>query len=279
MPTDLVWSDVGRGAPLLLIHGGLGLDHRYFFPALSPLADRLRLIAYDQRGCGTSPEPADWDRADFADWVEDVDHVRDAAGAERPVLLGHSFGGMIAIEYALRYPERVAGVIVSATAPALDFAERAIGRAVARATPAQAEALVAGLTQPFADDAAFSTFCATVVPLYFHRPTPGLEAALARVRFRAAGFNRTMHHWLPQLDLTPRLGGLRVPVLIASGTDDWLSPPDCAADRLEAGIPQVTRVDFTASGHFPFLEQPSLFQQALLNWMTAHGLLSAERAR
>lgn len=271
--TDLWWTSDGAGPTLLLVHGGLGLDHSYLRAGYLPLADRVRIVSFDQRGCGRSPDPTDWNTADYQDWVTDIDAVRHAAGATRPILVGHSFGGVLALEYALRWPDRVAGLILTGAYPVLDYIETAVGHAMAKATPAQQQALMAGLSAPFADDAALARFAEEAGALYFHRPTAALQDALRAIRWRGAAMNRTLHHWLPAIDLRARLSAIRCPVLIASGTDDWIAPTTVATDRLHAGLTHADRVDFSASGHFPFLEEPAAFQAAVTDWLARHGMV------
>jgi pimeloyl-ACP methyl ester carboxylesterase len=114
---------MGDGPPMLVMHGGLGFDHCCFRPWLDALAGNATLIYYDHRGNGRSVEPADWDSFGLAEWTADADAVRAAHGADRLVVLAHSCGVFLALEYARRFPERVAGLVLCCGAPALDYPE------------------------------------------------------------------------------------------------------------------------------------------------------------
>ena len=135
--TTLFYTTHGHGIPTLLMHGGPGLDHTYFRPWLDALGDVAELIYHDHRGNGRSERPSSLDELNHETWVEDADRLRAVLGHERIVVLGHSYGGLLAQEYALAHPERLAGLILCCTAPAMDYQETMIANARARGTSAQ----------------------------------------------------------------------------------------------------------------------------------------------
>lgn len=271
--SDLWWTAHGAGPTCVLVHGGLGLDHSYLLAGCRALGDRLRLVAYDQRGCGRSPDPENWSTAEFSAWVEDLAGVIAAQATGPVIVIGHSFGGMVALAHALTHPEQVAALVLCGTYPAFDFAEEAVGRALARASDVQREALLAGLAAPFPDQASFVRFFDVALPLYLHQATAAQLAVLAEMRLRFAAMNCTLHRWVPTLDFTARLPEVVVPTLVLTGADDWCCPVERTVARFEAGIPDATRADFPASGHFPFLEEPERFRAVVTGWLEARGLL------
>jgi len=103
---------LGSGPPLYVLHGGPMNDHRTFGDYLDPIADYRTLHLLDQRGCGDSGDapPAGYTLARLA---EDADDTRTGLGHDRIDLLGHSYGGLIALRYALRWPERVQTLIIA----------------------------------------------------------------------------------------------------------------------------------------------------------------------
>jgi pimeloyl-ACP methyl ester carboxylesterase len=100
---------------LLLLHGGPGFDHSSYKPAFSQLTDVAQVVYLDHRGNGRS-ERSTPERWTLAQWGDDVRAFCDALGIERPIVMGQSFGGMVAIAYAVRYPEHPAKLILSSTA-------------------------------------------------------------------------------------------------------------------------------------------------------------------
>ena len=102
---DFYYQKHGSGTPILVMHGGLGLDHEYFRPTLDSWGDFAELIYFDHRGNGRSEAPADWESVTLASMADDADALRDALGLDKVILLGHSYGGFLALEYAQRYQE------------------------------------------------------------------------------------------------------------------------------------------------------------------------------
>jgi proline iminopeptidase len=122
---DLFLREVGAGRPILVLHGGPDFDHTYLRPELDVLAGSFRLVFYDQRGRGRSGNGD----VSLVSELADADAVRAEAGAERVAVLGHSWGGLLAAEYAVRHPERVSHLILLNTSPGLPLGTAAAPRA------------------------------------------------------------------------------------------------------------------------------------------------------
>jgi proline iminopeptidase len=264
---DLYHEVIGEGLPMLVMHGGLGLDHTYFRPWLDGLRDTARLLFYDHRGNGRSPAPADWDAVDGETWARDADGMRQVLNAERVVVMGHSYGGFLALEYAVRYPDRVAGLILSNTAAVMDYPDVALANAVARARGGEIEALTQALSAPAADDCTVRAWWRAIMPLYFHRPDEHLmNEVAARIQYRAGAWNRSLA-LMPSLDFRRHLPEVRQPTLVLIGQDDWLMPPREAGERLVDGLPNGRSVTFAGSGHFPWMEEPDTFIAEVRAWL------------
>jgi proline iminopeptidase len=104
---------MGQGYPLLLMHGGPSLDHTTLLP-LEPLADQFTLIFYDHR-CNGRSEGADVTSMTLENLTADAEALRQALGFDQWAVLGHSFGGNVALEYALRYPQSLSRLILMNT--------------------------------------------------------------------------------------------------------------------------------------------------------------------
>lgn len=272
--TALHVAEHGAGPPLLALHGGLGLDHTTLRPWLDGLGERVRLIFPDLRGCGRS-EPLDPDEpVTHATWVADLDGLRETLGIERWVVFGHSYGGYLALEYALAYPARVRGLVLCATGaaptPGDVVVANAQAHAGARGTPGALAALAEGLAGPLGSDEAWEAVWRGVAPLYLHRPTPECVAAITEgIRYRAAAFNASFHGCLPAYDVRDRLGEIAAPALVLGGRHDWIHPPEHGAVPLADGLPNAELAIFEESGHFPFVEEPGAFRAAVAEWLAS----------
>jgi proline iminopeptidase len=259
--TDLFYTEAGAGLPCLVMHGGLGLDHTSMHPSLGPLGDRLHLIYYDHRGNGRSGRPP-VDTLTFPRFAADADALRAALGHERVVVLGHSYGSFIALEYALTHPGRVSHLILIGTAPAWDYGPEVLHNVHQRgATPEVIEALGA---QP-RNDEEMARIWHTILPLYFHRYDAGVADLFRETHYSATAMVRGAQ-LLPHYNLTLRLSELHVPALILVGRHDFITPPR-QAERLQASLSRAHLVTFDQSGHYPWVEEPDKFFAVVRGWL------------
>src|SRR5262245_60117475 len=115
---SLYYRDIGQGPPIIVLHGGPSFDHNYLLPDMDRLAGAFRLIYYDQRGRGQSAGNVQSAEVTIQSEVDDLEALRAYFQLDSVALLGHSWGGLLAMEYALRHPERVSHLILLNTAPA-----------------------------------------------------------------------------------------------------------------------------------------------------------------
>lgn len=269
--TDLFAEEFGpeRAPAALLLSGGPGCSHEYMNPIGDRFSDRLRSFALDTRGWGRSGRP-DPRTVSHASAVADYDAVRAALGLEKWILVGHSYGGFLGLEYALAYPDRLAGLVLIGSGSAMDMGhlvaqnvDRLEGK-YPRAVRAFASGWHAG------GDAAYDAHMREILPLFFKDFDAKVAAPLLESRFSA----HAAHEWghaLGGYDVTDRLGEIRCPTLVIDGIHDFILPP-AQQRRLHEGIPGSTLVMLDSSGHFPFLEDPVGFDAALRGWLDAAGL-------
>jgi proline iminopeptidase len=244
------------------MHGGLGLDHTYLSPGLDPLGERLRLVYYDHRGHGRSGRPP-IESLTFERLCADADALRAHLGADQVAVLGHSYGGFIALEYALRYPRRLGALLLVDTAPAFDYLEEVT--TLARDKGATDE-VIAALAEPAVEDADLERTLKIIAPLYYHQfDAIRAERQLGRTIYSAAAGNRG-DELLAAYDVTARLGEIVAPTLVLVGRDDFICPPP-QARRLQEHIPGAELVVFERSGHFPFVEEPDEFFRSVRAWL------------
>jgi proline iminopeptidase len=259
--TDLYYELAGAGRPVLTMHGA-GLDHACFRPWLDPLGDVAQWIFYDHRGHGRSERPKSLDTVGPSTWNEDADALRASLGHEKIVVFGHSFGGALAQIYALDYGDRLAGLILCSTAPALDYLPEALADLQLRATPEQLAMLQANGAGA-ADDTAFRRAWMTLLPIYFKSFNPEIGMAMDRAtHYSGAGYARAAS-CLAHFNTVEKLGQIKCPTLVIGGAADWTAPPKHTAARLAEGIAGAELVIFEESGHFPFVEEPDRFRDVV----------------
>ncbi len=115
---QLYFRAIGDGTPLVILHGGPDFSHSYLLPELDRLSIRFRLLYYDQRGRGRSSGAIAPEDVTIESEVDDIDRLRDYFGFGSIALLGHSWGVLLALEYATRHPDRVSHLILMNSSPA-----------------------------------------------------------------------------------------------------------------------------------------------------------------
>ena len=249
--------------PLIVLHGGRGIgDHTADFNAFRPLADRFRLIGYDQRGCGCSSMTPPFT---FEQLTDDVEGVRRTLGQNKAmILIGGSFGGMIALCYAIRYPDRVSHLILRGTAPSHHHEEAALRNATARLSKATSASLemVRKIFSGAEDDLELRLIWLALQPLYFERFDP--DAALARTR--AMHFHSETHRALFQnkeaYDLRGRLKEIKARTMIIVGERDWICPPDQSRIIAE-GVPGARLLIVEGANHAVHIERNAQVIEAI----------------
>ena len=118
--TSLFYKTMGSGEPIVVLHGGPGFDHRQFLPYIWELAARHKVILFDQRGTGLSSGPIDSKSISIDSFIADIEGVRNAFGIERMNLLGHSWGGILAMYYGVRHPENLRSLVLCSTAASFE---------------------------------------------------------------------------------------------------------------------------------------------------------------
>jgi len=256
---ELFVRRVGQGPPTVVLHGGPGAHHDYLLPGFDALADGRELIYYDQRGGGRSPVARDV-AVGWTEQVADLDALRTVWGLEQLTLAGYSWGGLLALLYALSHPGRVGRLALISPAPAWRSARDQFEGTFARRNldPAFQEARrqlrESGLRER--DPAAFQQriFELSVAP-YFFDP----ERARDLTPFRVTG--RTQQEvWqsLGNFDLRPRLPELRgIPALVLHGEED---PIPIEAARTAAGLIGAEFHALPRCGHVPYVEAFEAFR-------------------
>ena len=258
----------GSGPPVVVLHGGPGAHHDYLLPGFDALADGRELIYYDQRGGGRSPVPRDVP-VGWTEQVADLEALRAEWGLRRMTIAGYSWGGLLALLYALEHVERVERLALVSPAPAWraareKFEERFGKRNLDPAfQEARRELRESGLRERDPEAYQRRIFELSVAP-YFH--DPGLVGGLTS--FRVTG--RTQQEVWASLgdydlrDRLPSLGG--IPSLILHGEDDPI-PPE--ASRVTARLMGAALHPVPRCGHVPHVEAHEEFARVAGGFLQA----------
>ena len=266
----LVYEDAGQGTAIVTLHGGPGMGSRASdWTAFQSLTDSYRLISYDQRGNGDSQSAEPYSHAQF---VADLKALRAQLGLGKIVVLGGSYGGFLALEYALAYPENLHAVILRDTAASNRFQDTSKEKALASGFPMDEATLDRLFSGQVESDEDFRQSFAMIQPLYTVERDPAAEAErLARIPFRYRTHNWAFSKNQPNYDLTARLPEITVPVLVTVGREDWITPLE-ASEELAAGLPGSELVVFEHSGHSPHLEEQERYLGVVRDFLSRHGI-------
>jgi proline iminopeptidase len=277
---SLYVETMGSGYPLVLMHGGPGADHTTMLPFRS-CADRFTLVFYDHR-CNGRSQGAPVTTMTWENLTADADALRDELGFERWAVLGHSFGGQVALEYSLAYPDRVSHLILLDTGGDAWWAlENAADLLARRGYSAKKVELVRRwFNGEFEPREMLSIFMRIGGAYSYRKGLPALFGALRsglqggwrwRPRPEALIFGGT--HLAPGWSVMNRLGEIKTPTLVMAGRDDFVFPPEHQA-QLAAGIPNARLHIVERAGHNPHFEQASEVMGAVRDFLTVSSVVA-----
>lgn len=201
--------------------------------------------------------------------ADDVRALADRLGLDRFALLGHSFGGFVALEFATTHPHRLTHLFLLDTSPGGfeptpdELAQRPDPSTV---SPVARETVATMFSRVPASDDEYAAMLAEIAPAYVHSVEPSaLAAQYADAIFDAKTMIRGFE-FLSSWSVADRLDRITCPTLITCGRYDLLTTPECAA-RLASAIPEAELVWFEDSGHFPWIEEPDAFFGAVRSFV------------
>jgi len=256
--------------PAFVIHGGPGSDHSDLKGAFGPLSDRMQLVFFDHRGQGRSAR-GDVSKYVLDENVEDMEALRRHLGLGPVISIGTSYGGMVAMAHAARYPNAVSHLVLIVTASHAGFHERAREIVAARGN-AEQQAAAADLWAGRLDTIEkLQRYYDIMGPLYSLRYDP-IAAQSMRGRailapdaitkaFAPDGFLRTF-------DLRPELPSITAPTLILAGRHDWICPPEFS-EEIHRLIEGSTLRIFEHSSHSIRNDEPDLLRSTISEFVSA----------
>lgn len=265
---NLFVKTIGTGDYLIILHGGPGLNHQYFRPHLDALAKEYTLVYFDQRGCGQSSLP-DADSLTLRFLVQDIEAIRKHFNIEKINLFAHSFGAVLAAKYAKRFPDNVNKLILSNPVPLsreydAEMMRITKERMTLQDSTERAALFASGSFTPEVYEKIFKIgFYASaynrsnIEKLKLHLPDNFNEAS----RSLFTGLSKN----LMQYNFYDHLNAFQFPVLVIYGKADGI--PFESVLRLNNNLPNSELIVMKKSGHFPFIEEPTLFTKSVLKFL------------
>src|SRR4051812_28993262 len=257
--TRLFVEDRGAGLPLLVLHGGPGLDHTMFGTSLDALGVRLLLV--DQRAQGRSERSSDPSTWTIAQMAADVSGLAAALELDRYAVLGHSFGAMVALQHAVDFSGRPVATIVSSGVPSERFLMSFVEENLATFEPVELRETMAGSWEREAtvtDDAEVLELIREQLPFHFADPRdpriPQLASELGAGAYSAGVLRHFASEGYGGLDVEAQLAAVRHPVLVLAGRHDRTCSVE-AAEFIATGIPGAELAVLEGSGHMTYIEE------------------------
>jgi proline iminopeptidase len=281
----IYYTMLGRGEPLLILHGGPGASHDYFLPYLLPLARHHKVIFIDERGSGKSQKLEDRSAYTIENMVEDVEGVRQGLGLGKIDLLGHSYGGALAQAYALKYQRNLNHLILASTWSSSAALNQIFVKMKQNMAPElreridrlEAQGLFRGKDYEknrYSNEYMIAAWGEGYFPYVYHnRPDPNYDPTalgeawdLYREMWGEHG-EFIIDGNLKSVEYTDRLAGIKVPTLMLVGEHDECDPSlSLAMHEKIAGSKMVVLPN---SGHMTFVDQTGMFIKAVDEFLGA----------
>jgi proline iminopeptidase len=282
----IYYQSVGRGAPLMIVHGGPGASHDYFLPYLLPLMRTSRLVFIDERGSGKSSKIEDPRQYTIANMVEDIEAVRQALGLGKIGLLGHSFGGALVQAYAFKYQKNLSHLILGSTFASTQELNQALAKMKAEMDPKERERVnaleAAGLFGKgeiwehgrYPEEYAKLAWGKGYFPyVYQNRPDPVYDPVSSNT---GTAWDVYREMWgsdgefvvdgnLKEVEYVGQLSQIKVPTLIIVGDHDESDPK--MSQEMHEKIAGSQLVILPKSGHMTFVDQPEQFLKAVRDFV------------
>jgi len=238
---------------LILIHGAPGnSDHSVFKPAFSALRDVARIVYLDLPGAGRSDDEPDGEFS-LAKWADDLVEFCRLLEIEKPVVLGVSGGGFVAMAYGIRHPNHASKLILASTQARLDV-DRSLSEFL-RIGGEEVEAAARIMLKERVDGESSILFGKVCMPHYNTTPQPPRDTVIVRPRL-AMAFHKLDGIW-HQMDLRDDLHRIVAPTLVLTGDQDPVTPLQDSIDIVERMSKEIVQfVTIKNAGHGPWRDKP-----------------------
>ena len=261
---QLFYQTYGSGYPLIVVHGGPGLDHSYLFPQMLELAKQYHLIFYDQRGSGRSLDACSEPQyLTIEQFVKDLEAVCVALKLDKYALVGHSWGGLLVLNYALNYSDYISHIILLNTLGADRQSYDAYAQEASRRVVCVQEEIAAFFSEELfcaLGETEMETLYRTLFSIYFNNQKDVALLSLFQPKASAVSGYKVMQYMEyaylahAHYDLFPALQFLKVPTLLVHGEQDIV--PVSTAQKIKDTLPYAQIVRLDECGHFCYVEKP-----------------------
>lgn len=261
----------GKGEPLLIVHGGPGLNHSYLLPHLKKLSKQYSLIFYDQRASGRSAIPST-DSVSIKFFTDDIEDIRRSFGIEKILILSHSWGAIPTVQYGLDYPDKVKGIVFcNPVALSKEYDPQTLEAQIAKATSRDSTNRSIIIGSP--DFKAGKSDAYRRLLLLSFQHVFNAEANLLKLSFEiqpkfkeaSSVLYTGLSEDLLDFNYYNSVERFKFPVLILHGKSDML--PLQASQKMLEKIPNSRLSIFNNSGHFLFIEEPKKFYGVVVSFL------------
>ena len=269
--TKLFVKTIGSGEPIVMVHDGPGFNYLYFLPQFKELAKHYKLIFYDQRASGKSSADVDSSSITMDNFIKDLEGIRKLFELKKMNLFGHSWGGLIAMNYAIKYPQNLRSLILSNTTPAESKLRNKIYYMLSRRATKKEGDELRKITSSNG----------------FEEKDPIVMAKFYKLLFAPSFYNKkyvdSLNIILPpdnaeknkllslfplySYDINFQLQFVKCPTLIVTGDYDIIPPQ--ANEEIHKDIKNSTLVTLKNCGHFPFIEDKKEYFKLLENFLSS----------
>jgi len=261
----IYYRTIGSGKPLVVVHGGLGMDHRYLYDWFVPLANHFQLIFIDLPGNGMSSQLRNADSFSIECLADVLEVMRNKIVKKKIFLLGHSYGGFVSAVYAIRYPEALKKMIIVSGALDLSSQNNNSLNIASNTLPNKNRRI---LNIPVKSNEDFKRFISHALPLYFFDKKKVCEFNLKnKSRYRFSAYKRGEFERYKLMHYAKLYSKIKTPSLILDGKYDIIegSPSSLVFRK---SVEHCEHYIFERSGHFPFVEEQSLFLMKVSSFLT-----------
>lgn len=266
---------MGEGKPLIVIHGGPGLTQDYLLPQLQQLAESNFVIFYDQRGCGQTIGEINQDTINVPTLVNDLENIRKAFHFDKVSILGHSWGGLLAMHYAIAHPKSIDKLILSnSEAASLEDLSLFIDEYTRRTALFQDQLSAIYKTKVYQEKdpetvekvyrIIFRTYCYCADKADLLSVRMSSIASVNGAKVYELIYENTLSR---PFNLHASLKILQIPTLIIHGDSDPI--PAITAQNIHQSIQGSKYVLLKNCGHFPYVEQPDAYFNALKEFLAS----------